>query len=127
MERTIEASLRDVLGIGGFEMISKLLPIDLAAADPRRLHELLVSIFEKQGALLVERDIASRLLRSLGEDSSVRQERSPEERKSKAELQHDADLLSRFAEAAALPGARPKGFAQSLDSAALNFVQSLAA
>ena len=134
LERNIEEGLHEVLGREGSDMIAKLLPIDLAAADPRKLHELLVSIFKLEGALVIERNIAGRLLEGLRQDVRPKTRKAPRPLKNgqsqrsgaaNAELEYEANLLRHFAQVAVLPGARPKNLMGSLDSTALRFAESL--
>src|SRR5579863_787724 len=105
LEECIADGLREVTGEAGYGLVSKLHPLDAAAADPRKLHEVLVSVFKEQGAVVIEREIAKQLL-----DRLAGGERKPkgthEEKTVDVEVHQQVDILRRFAEQAGLPGAK---------------------
>ena len=74
LEQSIREGLLHVLGPSGLQMVASLCPLERIPADPARFHEVLKSIFKEGGALIIEREIASRLLEGLGEgpDASSR-------------------------------------------------------
>jgi hypothetical protein len=68
LEQSIEDGLREVLGQSGLQMVVRLCPLDRLSTDPAAFHEALKAIFMENGAVIIEREIARRLLDRLGAD-----------------------------------------------------------
>ena len=115
LERSIEEGLRSVVGQSGVEMILRLGSVEPFAADPRKLHELLVSIFADQGALTIERAIVGTLMDKLGKaDKSgvgsmpnqlLNSGLDPRSLNTDGDFEHEMKVFRRFAETVDLPGA----------------------
>lgn len=102
LESSISRGLREVVGPAGLKLVSMELPVEKAAEDPRKFHEVLVSIFMPRGALLIEREIARRLLDRLGKmDGNPGTEGLAEP---EIQRRHQVELLREFAKAAGLSG-----------------------
>jgi hypothetical protein len=125
LEECIADGLREVAGEDGYELVSKLHPLDLAAADPRKLHELLVSVFKEKGAVVIEREIAKRLLDRLAGDEP-KPNAGHQEKTVDGEIREQVETLRRFAEVAGLPGAkgRARGRTADLGSTAVSFADA---
>lgn len=125
MEECIGDGLRQVAGQDGFELVAKLHPIDLAAADPRKLHEILVSVFAEKGAVVIEREIARRLLdRLAGEEPDSKP--IHEKLTTEGQIQRQVETLRRFAEVAGLPGSKGRARSRMTDlgSTAVSFADA---
>jgi hypothetical protein len=68
LDRSIEEGLRSVLGESGVQMVLSLHPLSSISADPARFHEAMRDIFLDNGAAIIEREIARRLLLSAGRE-----------------------------------------------------------
>ncbi|MDG7005419.1 MAG: hypothetical protein JRM86_00605 [Nitrososphaerota archaeon] len=112
LEDAISESLREMLGGDGLELVSKILPMDLAAADPRRLHEVLVSVFKEKGALMVEREIAKRLLARMGDAGKG--------------VEAKVRAVRRLADVADLPANHERRLVEAMDEAAQGFAAEFA-
>jgi hypothetical protein len=66
LERSIQDGLRYVIGESGLEMILKDHPLETLSSDVAGFHAVLVEIFKENGAALIEREIAGRLLDGAG-------------------------------------------------------------
>lgn len=99
LESSITAGLREVVGTAGLKLVSMRITPDMAAEDPRRFHEVLVSIFMEKGAVLIENKIASRLLERLGrmDISHGLLEKLPEGNVADPEVRRHLELLKGFA------------------------------
>jgi hypothetical protein len=126
LEESIADGLREIVGEDGYELVTRLHPLDLSAADPRKLHELLVSVFKEKGAVMIEREIARRLLDRLASEEGKSANPRPEEQSVDREIQHQVEVLRRFAEVAGLPGAkiRARGKTPDLGSTAVSFADA---
>lgn len=125
MEECIGEGLRRVAGEDGLELVAKLHPIDLAAADPRKLHEILVSVFAEKGAVVIEREIARCLLdRLAGEQPEP--ESMHEKVTAEGQIQRQVETLRRFAELAGLPGSKGRARSRTSDlgSTAVSFADA---
>jgi hypothetical protein len=118
LELSINEGLREVLGKSGVEMISSLGSADVFSADPRKLHDLLVSVFADQGALIIERAIMGALMNKLDNAGAPRAGSRPSplsnSGRAPAGLKQDVDserktkVFRLFAEIADLPGDHSK-------------------
>ena len=125
LEGSIADGLRQVLGQSGVEMISSLKPIDVFAADPRKLHALLVSIFGEEGTVVIEKEIAKRLLGRIDEGEKPNADAPHGEKKRYGDLEYEKRVIRRFAEIAELPGGHSKKSARgSIDSTAERFAEA---
>src|ERR1700688_3678668 len=66
VEQSIDEGLRNVLGESGVKMFLSNHPLDRLSADPVTLHDALKEIFMENGAAVIEREIARRLLDKVG-------------------------------------------------------------
>jgi len=114
LEECIADGLREVAGEDGHELVSKLFPLDLAAADPRKLHEVLVSVFKEKGAVVIEREVAKRLLDRLAGEEPMH-DTGHAVKTIDGEVQQQIEILRRFAEVAGLPGARGRARGKTAD------------
>jgi hypothetical protein len=64
--RSVEDGLRQVLGESGLQLVLSLYPLDRISGDPAVLHEALKDIFMASGAVIIEREIAKRLVERMG-------------------------------------------------------------
>ena len=68
VEQSIEEGLREILGQSGLQMVLSHHPLKRLSADPEALHEVLQKIFMDNGALIIEREVARRLLDKVGKE-----------------------------------------------------------
>jgi hypothetical protein len=126
LESSIEEGLSQVVGESGLRMFSILLePVDLASADPRKFHELLVSLFREGSAPIIERQIARKLLGKLGRARPDADAPKPE-----GDMEYDSKVVPQSAEVAQLSGdrsMRPPLRAISDSERARDSMESLAA
>ncbi len=66
LERSIADGLRNVLGDSGLQMVLTQYPLERISADPIVFHEAMKDIFMESGAAIIEREVARRLLDSVG-------------------------------------------------------------
>jgi len=66
LERSIEEGLRDVLGESGFQLVLSLYPLKQISTDPVMLHKILRDVFNENGAMVIEQEVATRLLANVG-------------------------------------------------------------
>src|SRR5271156_5036267 len=71
LEKSIQEGLLHILGESGTQMVLTKCPLDQISADPEVFHGVLESIFMEQGALVIEREVAHRLLEALGSKTKV--------------------------------------------------------
>jgi hypothetical protein len=66
LKRSIEDGLREILGQSGLQMLLSHFPLNRLPTDPVVFHETLKGIFMENGASVIEREIARRLLDRMG-------------------------------------------------------------
>ena len=66
LEQSIEGGLREVLGESGFQMVQSHYPLNHLSTDPVTFHKVLKDIFMENGAAIIEREIARKLLDKVG-------------------------------------------------------------
>lgn len=62
LEQSVEEGVGAILGQSGLQMLLRLCPLDRLASDPMAFHEVLKGIFMQSGAVVIEREVARRLL-----------------------------------------------------------------
>jgi hypothetical protein len=70
LERSIEEGLRHVLGESGLQLVLSLYPLKRISTDPVMFHKILRDIFNENGAVLIEREVAKTLLANIGNEAS---------------------------------------------------------
>ncbi len=142
LDKSIEDGLRHVLGESGLQMVLRLHPLPTLSTDPARFHEAMQSIFMENGAAIIEREIARRLLQNAGrERTDGRAHRPwfvvadfgarPSGRASKTEKR----VLRKFVALASLPHSHltgsislrtrgPRGEASSIELTSLRFADA---
>jgi hypothetical protein len=78
LERSVEEGLRNILGESGMQLVVTLYPLNRISSDPVALHEALKDIFMASGAEIIEREVARKLLETIGSgrDEESRHRRS---------------------------------------------------
>jgi hypothetical protein len=71
LEKSIQEGLLHILGQSGMQMVLSKCPLGQISADPEAFHDFLEAIFMEQGALMIEREVAHRLLDALGSETKV--------------------------------------------------------
>jgi hypothetical protein len=71
LEQSIEGGLRHVCGQSGLELVLSLCPLKQVSIDPAVFHKVLRDVFKESGAVIIEREVARRLLQSVGDDVTV--------------------------------------------------------
>jgi hypothetical protein len=129
LQASIEQGMGAVLGKSGLDMITRSAPLEVLASDPRKLHEILVSIFTKKGALIIEREIARSLLDALGEATHDAADQVGANSAVDNDLERQRNVVRLFAKVAALPKGH-LGLQQTLSAAsgkgAVSFFESAA-
>ena len=125
LEKSIADGLTKVIGPAGLKLVAIEIPPEEAAENPKKLHEVLVSIFMERGTMLIEREIAQRLLDRLGkmDISPGMVDKLPEGEPAHGDAHHQVELLREFAKTAGLPG-RPRHSSDSMDSTAESFAEA---
>jgi len=71
LEKSIEEGLRNILGQSGLQLVLSLRPLKRISSDPALFHEVLRDVFQERGAALIEREVAGRLLKNIGNEMNV--------------------------------------------------------
>jgi hypothetical protein len=111
LEQSIEGGLRQVCGQSGLELVLSLHPLKQISTDPVLFHKVLRDVFKMGGAEVIEREVARRLLQSVGNEITVEGESrlsrlatAPSGRKESARVtKKESDLLQQFLELESLP------------------------
>jgi hypothetical protein len=69
LERSIEEGLRHVLGESGLQLVLSLYPLKRISTDPVMFHKILRDVFNENGAVVIEREVATRLLANIGNET----------------------------------------------------------
>ena len=70
IEECIEQGLLQVLGESGLQMVLRFCPMATAAVNPARLDQELKKVFMDEGAAVIMREIATRLLEKVSQDDA---------------------------------------------------------
>ena len=68
LEQSMEEGVREVLGQSGLLMVISNCPLHRLSTDPVVFHQVLKGIFMENGAAIIEREIARRLLDKVGNE-----------------------------------------------------------
>jgi hypothetical protein len=71
LEKSIEGGLRHVCGQSGLQLVLSLYPLKQISTDPAMFHKVLREIFQESGAVIIEREVARRLLEEVGNEMTV--------------------------------------------------------
>lgn len=67
MKESVMEALKYTIGEGGVEVLSRRCDLNNIAVMPEKLHAMLSSIFNDEGAAVLERQVVRQLYESLGE------------------------------------------------------------
>jgi len=115
LEQSIEGGLRHVCGQSGLQLVLSLYPLKQISTDPATFHKVLRDVFQESGAVIIEREVARRLLESVGNGITVEggSRRSwPATASSRGNdsgrvSRKEKELLRQFLEVESLPKSRP--------------------
>ncbi|MDA4115553.1 MAG: hypothetical protein OK442_03225 [Thaumarchaeota archaeon] len=110
-ERSIEEGLRHVLGESGLQLVLSLYPLGQISTDPVMLHKILRDVFNENGAAVIEREVATRLLANIGNETAPkaghggpwRAAPSPKGKASPQVSKREKDVLLKFLALKSLP------------------------
>ena len=71
LEQSIEDGLLDIAGQSGLQLVLSLYPLKQISTDPAMFHKVLRDVFKESGAVIIEREVARRLLERVGNDMTV--------------------------------------------------------
>jgi hypothetical protein len=71
LEQSIEDGLLHVCGQSGLQLVLSLYPLKQISTDHAMFHNILREVFQETGAIIIEREVARRLLESVGNEMAA--------------------------------------------------------